>query len=579
MNGRCHSGSVVVLLALAFLGCDDNRARPSPANPPGSTSASATASTRLAGYLPNPDAFQWLDRSRRAAVSNDRRVVDDLKATKVIDATPVSDLGGATILPESLGGGVLFVSETAVRYAATFEGELVSIAACPQGRVTVGIGHSCVLVQGCGEAGPTFHELPTGRTPDRVLPGIVELFGTPSGLVAARTKSGALYVSACAGVRWKRLASRGAEWLSFATDDLNDATGTLGVLIAGKHFAVRADGRLEADDEAHSSNTSDNASLFHPPGRSGNRRADEESRRLLDLFAHLMAPGQAVFKEGDDLLFLDGWTGELKKSQPAALRRANCFFRRGGIPSLITCPSSKPGHTDVLRIDSWGAAPVEVLPSPTDAFRLEEITPGHALTFAGRCDGATRKGFFCVLHQDRAWKQYALPPKLLRSIVDVSGVRLAMALLNGERVVGLGRGSGGEWVFMDAATGVVHRLDQEKIPKWADRAWACAVLDQTSLRLMFEGHRDIHRGEMTQAGILDIAFDGKVTATPLAGQLRCYGPRALHLSPTGALRETLDAGRSFHEVALPPAGVTELGRCQDTGCELHAFFRVGWGPP
>jgi hypothetical protein len=125
MNGRHLTRAVVILLAFNLARCDDHRVRGAASSSPEGGAPSSTVLKRLGGYLPRPDAFQWIDGRRRAAVSNGYRVIQDPHETKVIDATPVGDLGGTTFLPAPVGGGVLFISATTVHYASTFEGRIV----------------------------------------------------------------------------------------------------------------------------------------------------------------------------------------------------------------------------------------------------------------------------------------------------------------------------------------------------------------------------------------------------------------------------------------------------------------------
>lgn len=571
------------LFAVVCLGCKQEATQrvAERAAPPGSAESSRSVPRRLAGYAPQPHLVRRLGGGRRGLVSNERRVLVDSKWPRVIDGKPVPDLGRPYPIAEPLGGGVLFVGTQTVRFARKFGGELVTVASCGDVRThgqwaALGLGHSSVLVRGCGGSPPTLHRLPTGGSPDAPVPGIEELFGLPSGLVAAIAKDGSLRVSTRAGAPWKQLLEGHAESLVVVRPDdqaSDPDDDSLHVRVGGRFFAISPDGRLTATGtETVQSSTAENLSYL----ADWSAEPRHDSPYLFDLFARLMSPGKAVIKNGADLVFFDGWTGRVLATQRAVIPDPNCVFKRGGTPSLMACPTSQQGRLDILRIDASGAAPVRAAAFPTDAYRLDETVPGHALTLARRCDGARRKGFFCVFDRDRTWKEYSLRPKLLRDLVDVYPVAPALALADGTRVAGLARSVDEQWVIMDAVRGTVQRLPKKAVPEWAER-WECLTLDRNSVRGFIEGPPGVHAGEQQQSGLLEITFDGKAIATPLKGQLSCYGARALHLLPDGTLRETLDAGRSFHVVAPPPGGARKLGRCQDTGCEVESWYRVGWG--
>ncbi len=109
--------------------------------------------------------------------------------------------------------------------------------------------------------------------------------------------------------------------------------------------------------------------------------------------------------------------------------------------------------------------------------------------------------------------------------------------------------------------------------KWAADGirWDALTVDKGTLRFLIAG---------SAPGVLEIHADDTVRTKRLQGRLAAAGSRAWLVGREGTVQETLDAGKSFHEIVPPPGGAPQKGlaRCVATGCTLGPWHRVGWGP-
>jgi hypothetical protein len=547
-----------------------------------------TVPRRQGGYLPDPMRFQSIADGKLIGSSNGRRIAIEGGITRVIDSTSSTDLGTPYAIPVALGGGFLFVTKAAVRFAPSFESTPTLVAVCPSGGFDeyppiLGIGHSSVYLAGCESDHRRLAILPTGEPTDPPLPGLAEILAIPSGMVAARTEHGRVYLSGSAGAPWKPLATPRADALELLRYDNGSEKGSprrrspwrLSLRRDNGERTISVGGQLEeVPADAGRETTTD---ALGPFGFESHR---DGANPLMDFFANLMAPGKGVLRDDEDLVFFDAWSGVTTQRRAQAFTGPNCYFRRAGTPSLIVCPGPNLAvpKSDVFRIASWGGSMELVASLPAFSHQIPDASPGHALVYPGRCNGEGRKGIFCVFVGDQAWREFSLPPKLLRRLLDVQPPRVFWASHDARHVFAISQASNQDWVLMDAAKGRLHRLPKGAIPSWAER-FDCATLGRDSLRVLIEGGTlgEVDPGKLPDAGIVEIGFDGTVKATHLAGQLRCFASRALHLLADGTMRETLDAGRTFHRVEPPPGGASQLDRCRDPGCTIHSFFRVGWG--
>ena len=529
----------------------------------------------LGRYLPGR-AFRDLGDGRRVAIAANRRIVVSAGQARVVDTQPVDDLGRPRRIPDALGGGTLFVGAHTVRFAPGFDAPLVLVAAlaADAGELHVGVGHRRVLV-GAGMAAPTLHELPSGAAVALAPPGVVEMFGTPHGMVAARDGSGALYVSAAAGAPWTKLAAPPVGGLRY------DGKGIV-VDTDGSTLRLDPAGKLVARPDEPGLTVASNLDALEEPFPDMSQPPPEpgDAERLLDPLTRAMTREIALRVHEQDLLLLDASTGKVKQTLPGALaRRQNCFIIRGGTPSFVGCNGDKLA---LLRIDSPGAVPVvERELKGVYSQDFGEPLPTAPLALAKRCDGSEHPGALCLREPNGRWHDLPPPadpqgllprvPFMVHVAAAPDGSVYAFGWLDG----------GGDLVIVDGKLQRVRRVAKSAMPPWAGSGvdWLALEIEAGTLRFVLSS---ASHGPPS-AGIVEIRPDDSVHAAPLAGRVAAVGVRALQLTSDGKLHETVDAGRTFQEVEPPPGGLVAAAgdflRCVDTGCELGPWCRMGWGSP
>jgi hypothetical protein len=86
------------------------------------------------------------------------------------------------------------------------------------------------------------------------------------------------------------------------------------------------------------------------------------------------------------------------------------------------------------------------------------------------------------------------------------------------------------------------------------------------------------RGWQRHGEGIEISEDGKLVRSAFALEYVFAGPMGLGRSKEGRLYQSVDHGASWVEVATPPGGVesSDLVACSSAGCDLGAFYRIGW---
>lgn len=493
---------------------------------------------------------------------------------QVLDTQPVEDFGRASRIPDALGGGYLFIGERTVRFAPAFDAPLLVLGStsAEAGELRVGVGHKCVLL-GTDQSSPILYALPSGTKLEPSLPGLAQLFGTPPGLVAARTSSGELFVSLANGASFTKLAATQVVGLRYdgkgivvdtPKEQLRlDFAGSLGPRPSepGMIVASNVDAFLEP---------------FPDPSTPPPARTDVE--RLVDPLTKSMSAEVAITVRDSDLLFLDGTTGKVVHTEADAFTgRSNCFIVRGGRPSFVGCNGEAMA---LFRIESPRAKPVLEREIPgTYSHDFGEPAPGAPLVFAKRCDGSERTGALCLRQAPDRWQEWPPPPDPQGLLARVPFVVHAAASREGAPYAFGWLDGDGDLVIIDGRANQVRRIVKSAVPSWAGSGvdWHSLAIEAGTLRFMLSNAGP----SQARAGIVEIRPDGTVRASELEGRVSAVGSRALQLTLTGQLRETLDAGRTFQRVAPPPGGVLGAGddffRCVETGCEIGPWYRVGWG--
>ncbi len=540
------------------------------------TSSSPTApsaplpSQSLSRWVPSV-GFADIGGDKRGAVVSDRRIVIERDRATVLDASPIEDLGRAHPIPETLGGGVLFLGSKSAHFASSFEAPLSRIfdsSGQKSPGLVVGIGHKQLFVH-APPSPPVLYALPSGKQLPLPVPGTIQLFGTPKGLVALVTDKGELYASLSTGAPFKKLLGSDVERLAY------DGKG---IVVGSKQRDDRLgfDGRLSPRPNEPGMIVSDNVDALVDPWPDFSKAPPEDPPvdRLLEPLVVAMSDDIALSVHEKDLVLLDAHDGKPIETKSDFFHgHENCFPIRGGTPAFVGC--NDKAEMALFRIDSPSAKPV-IERTFRGVFTQDfgEPSPDAPLALAKRCDGSAAPGALCLRSDDGKWTELPKPsgpPKLLGQIGFI--VHVAAAKKNFVFAFGWAQMSG-DLIVIDGHAKKVRRIAKSAIPAWASHGirWDALSIHEGVLRFLIEGDES--------TGVLELRPNDEIVAESLSGRLRANGARALLVAKDGTMKETLDAGKTFHDIVPPPGGAPQSGffRCVETGCSLGPWHRVGFGP-
>lgn len=513
------------------------------------------AARASAKWIPGQE-FLDIGSGRRGAVVRGRRVVVDGAHVTLVDDKPIAGLGRPRRVPDGLGGGFVFVGSSGLWSARSFDGPLVTIVS--GGNATeLGFGIDQVQVK------ESTFELSTGKPVPPPVSNLAQLFGLPSGQVAARAKNGDAYLSTAKGKPFVPVA-KGVEQIAYDGRGfvLGSRQGQQRLTLDGKVSPLGAGspGMI----------SSDNMMAFGDfPDVTKPVPTEPDIERVVAPLAVTMNDGHVLRVDEHDLLVFDGATGTLASTQKDAFaNHENCSPLRGGTPAFVGC--NDPGGMSLFRVEAVDRAPIferSFLRAVTPDFGFPG--PDSALAVGARCDGTTGSGAFCVRRDDATWSDVAVSdpqgllartPFLAGVLATRDGVPYGFAWLDG----------GGPLVMLDGKTRSVRAIPTTDLPPWATTAirWQAVTASDGKVRFLLEGGRP---------GILTIDEAGAVDVRPLTGRLAAIGARGMLVSPDGNLSETIDAGRTWREVEPPPGGADpSMLRCGEGGCTVGPWRRLGW---
>jgi hypothetical protein len=534
---------------------------PEPVTPP-----EPPLTQKLSRWVPS-DAFREVGGGVRAAVVGGRRITITGAEASVLDRQPIEDLGRAHRIPASLGGGWLFVGETHVRVATSFDAAPKLVASATRGPLRVGVGRGQVLVDG-PHVPPSLYSLADQQKVPAPVPGIRQLFGTPGGVVAAVDDKGQLWVSVNAGTPFRELSPGPVEHLGY------DGKGIV-VESRGGAQRIGPKGTLSQRPDEPGLTVSDNVDAFQEPWPDLSKHPPTRSPidRLVEPLVVAMDAKSALAVEGHALRVLDASTGKLVGEQASAFAgHENCFPIRGGSPAFVDC--NDPSTMTLFHVDSTNANPtLERSFKGVYSQDFGEPADDAPLALAKRCDGSAAPGVVCVRAADGKWSETAKPADPGKLLARVPFVVHVAASPDGEAYAFGWLDGNGPLVIVDAGAKKVRSIERAKLPDWAAEGirWDALSIRGTTLRFLISGNAP---------GVLEIEKDDTVHARRLQGRMASTGARALLVADDGSVQETLDSGATFSEVTAPPGGAPKTGlfRCVATGCSLGAWTRVGWGP-
>jgi hypothetical protein len=538
-----------------------------------SPSASAKPWVPLGRYVPG-EMFRDLGDGRRYAIASSRRVIVQDGKARLIDEHTVEDLGRPSRIPERLGGGFLFIGDRTVRFAKEFDGALIPVTSTTSkpDDLRVGVGHGRVLVD-TGEPPPKLYALPSGKPLPLEPPGLLQLFGTPQGMVAAVDAKHELYLSEATGAPFKKLPAGRVSLLRY------DGKGIVVDRDGDGALRLGFDGKLGPLPNEPGLTVASNVDAFQDPFPDMSRPPPEspDIEKLLNPLARAMTPKIAIAVRGDDLVFLDATTGKVAQAVSRAFGgKANCFPIQGGVPSFIGCNA---GEMTLFRIDAVGAAPV--VERAIKGIYTQDFgspPPEAPLAFSGKCNGAKQKGSLCLRESAARWRDLPPPPDP-GGLLDRVPFMVHVAAAKDGSVFAFGwLDGGGDLIILDGKAQKVRRVPKSSVPPWAENGvdWHSLTIESGTLRFLLSSG-----SHSKAAGIVQIRPDDTIEAEQLDGYLSAARGHALQVTKSGKLRETLDAGRTFQEIELPPTGAPrpdhEFFGCTETGCMVGPWIRAGWG--
>jgi len=512
------------------------------------------------------DAFRDIGGGVRAAVVGGRRITITGTDASVLDRQPIDDLGRPHRIPEALGSGWLFLGETHVRFATSFDAAPKLVTRVARGPLRVGVGRGQVLVDAPPDP-PSVYSLAEQKKLPAPVPGVRQLFGTPQGLVAAVDDKGKLWVSTHAGTPFKELSPGPIEHLGY------DGKGIVVESRSGSQ-RIGPSGALTPRPDEPGLTVSDNVDAFQQPWPDLSKPPPPRSPvdRLLEPLVVQLDDRSALAVEGHSLLVLDAKTGKVVREQASAFAgHENCFPIRGGVPAFVGCNDSNA--MALFRVDSSSASPT-LERSFKGVYSQDFGEPANdaPLALAKRCDGSAAPGVLCIRSADGKWSETPKPADPGKLLARVPFLVHVAASADGEAYAFGWLDGNGPLVILDATAKKVRSVERAELPGWAAEGirWDALSIRDSTLHFLISGD---------EPGVLEIGKGDEVRARRLQGRMASAGARALLVADDGSVQETLDAGATFNEVAAPPGGAPKSGlfRCVATGCSVGPWSRVGWG--
>ncbi len=512
-----------------------------------------------------------LDRADVLGVLHDGlRVVTTTGGTR--SAREVTDpaLVAVERVPRWLGGGFLFRSTTALYAADTFDGPLRPLITLPSPIERVAFGPKFALVRASnGERWAI--ELPAGKRVAVAPMGLADVAAV-DGRAAALTDTGAALVSTDGGASWSDVTSqlRGrAEKVAV----LEDAAWI--VEVGGAALRVDAD-RLSAFDRAPAVKPAE----LRP--RDPRWHAEEPPlRRAIRLGTPLDDRTALVVSDGDAVR-IDVTTGEIVGSTPGRLPPdATCEALRADGDVLVAC--TRPNGGGAFVASRGGADKALGIEQTFAAAGTFYASDDGALAFGGPCTRPrASRGVVCVRSSGGTWQELDVDGAIADAGTTVDVARW-VPRADGSAVGFVGGAQPG---LIDARSGEV-------------RPWRADAIPAPARAALTDGRRPTHAGRVidrtwstspagglrgwTEAGAaIDVSPEGVVAVSPFSFErVATAGAYAFARTREGRVWQTTDRGVSWAEVAPPPTATTGRGVpdprvCSAVGCDLGAWYRVGW---
>jgi hypothetical protein len=516
-----------------------------------------------------------LEHGRRYLVSGER--------AHAIDPGP-QQLNGVLAIPASLGGGFIFwlLSSQKVYFAATFDGPLLALANAN----AFELGPHCIFLQG-DPRGPHLFELPNGKVIAGAPPGIEELRGHPDGFAIALGSGPTPYAPKVAyfsadGRAWKRLAipdpghlSTVGAALSIVADSTTYKPGRKSQPLEMRYL-INALGivRKVSKQEAEEISTPEPFELPPRPGA---------------LLAHGLLPlgrgewltlrGTRLYIKRDGIVQQLG--GELGQGLGGKIGRGlHCNLLPVGEAMWASCASLGKHQLYRLDLEKGNHSVASMLPNsatpvPTSAMWVTSTSGSYTYPLALHTPCGSRT--LCVYDGHGAWP--ALGEAGHGRELIFSGERVSIEEnADGSRVLrstSLSTPLIANTETMKQLGGAGDSPNRYGVPPGVLRT-------DTGFKFFYREFAPA-QGALTPKGYaLELPVDGGAPRVhAVNGVVLTAGRRALRFDAQ-KVYETADGWVTWQEVAPPQTGIPDAldgATCDDRGCLLGAWARVGWDLP
>jgi hypothetical protein len=519
-----------------------------------------------------------------------RRVVIGQGEPRVAPDTAPEPLIGASKLPSRFGNGFVFWTANTIYRAEAFDSRLIPLARVPDAIETISFTPKSLLARthngerwGLG--------LPNGERAAILPIGVADVQALDDGRTLGFNDQGAVFSS----------TDGGAHWVD-ATAQVKSSPSKV-VIVAGDLWLYESNNgasRLEPDGHLA---WFDKAPSETPPElrpRDPRWHGTEAPLRAVFHSGAAIDDSSAVVLDSGDLVRVDVHTGEVISVVPGRLPPdAQCEAVPVPGDVLFACASRTQGSSAFVvshTLSSESPVVEQTLAAGGQFYASDD----GGLAYGAACSGvAPQAGVapsVCVRTPGGRWEERDLSG-LSTDGGSPSDINVARWVPRGDgRVVAIviepspGIYDPSTTSFQpiaDEAREVVGRGSpyvpslHSKLGKGRFRRGVsgAGIVDPS---WSFGTNGALH-GWQRHGESVEISDDGKLTRSPYAFDVIFAGAMGLGRSKDGRLYQSVDHGTSWMEVATPPSGVeaSDLVSCTSAGCDLGAFYRIGWSlrPP
>jgi hypothetical protein len=594
---RANSIATWGMCALVLASCAHEERR-MPAGPQGSNEPPPSPSFAPPQYvIADPSGARtktvMLPLGARGAVGlavDKRRIVAGQGEPRVALDTAPDALVGASQIPVRFGGGFLFWTARAIYRADAFDSKLVPVSRMPDAIETISFGPKFLLVRthngerwGLG--------LPNGERA-AVLPlGIADVQALDDGRAIAMSDQGVVLTS----------TDHGAHWTD-ATAQLRSSPSKVTV-VAGDVWLLESNGgasRLDSDGHF---------SWFdkEPVDPAADVRPQDPRWRGTETPLHLalhagasIDDSTAIVIDSGDVFRVDVHTGQLLSVVSGHIPPdARCEAVPAFGDVLFACAASRNAGASAFVVSHTLSSESVTVEQTFVGGGQFFVSDDGGLAYAGSCQGVPAgpagAPVVCVRTPGGRWEERdlsGLVPDAGASDIDVA----RWVPRSDGRVVAIVVGPSPGIYDPQVASFQPIAAEVREVVGQGALSYPLQPGKHAHVRLKPRGHgsglvdsswsfgsgNTLH-GWQRHGESVELSEDGKLKRSPYAFDVVFAGSMGLGRSKDGRLYQSLDHGASWSEVATPPSGADalDLASCTSVGCDLGAFYRVGWSlrPP